>query len=109
MRSEHAGDGEGIVTSLRTLDERPPLAIIEGMKVAIIPVTPLQQNCSPPICVLTLCAAVVDPRGDHATRVRSIRTQRWPLGNEVAFIPGHGPRSSFGKERESNPFVRAGA
>ena len=48
------------------------------------------------------------PRGDHATLVRSIRTRLWPLGDEVAFIPGHGPMSTFGEERESNPFVRDG-
>jgi glyoxylase-like metal-dependent hydrolase (beta-lactamase superfamily II) len=45
------------------------------------------------------------PRGDHATLVRSIRTRLWPLGDDVAFIPGHGPMSTFGEERESNPFV----
>jgi hydroxyacylglutathione hydrolase len=49
------------------------------------------------------------PRGDHATLVNSIRTQLWPLGDEVAFIPGHGPMSTFGEERETNPFVRDGA
>jgi len=45
------------------------------------------------------------PRGDHATLINSIRTQLWPLGNDVTFIPGHGPVSTFGEERESNPFV----
>ncbi|MCF6354286.1 MAG: MBL fold metallo-hydrolase [Candidatus Polarisedimenticolaceae bacterium] len=45
------------------------------------------------------------PRGDHATLIRSIQTQLWPLGDEVEFIPGHGPLSTFGEERESNPFV----
>ena len=45
------------------------------------------------------------PRGDHATLIRSIREQLWPLGNDVTFIPGHGPTSTFGEERESNPFV----
>ncbi len=49
------------------------------------------------------------PRGDHATLVHSIRTQLWPLGDDVAFIPGHGPMSTFGEERASNPFVRDGA
>ena len=48
------------------------------------------------------------PRGDHATLIRSIRTQLWPLGNDVTFIPGHGPVSTFGDERESNPFVGDG-
>jgi glyoxylase-like metal-dependent hydrolase (beta-lactamase superfamily II) len=45
------------------------------------------------------------PRGDHATLIRSIREQLWPLGNDVRFIPGHGPMSTFGEERRSNPFV----
>lgn len=45
------------------------------------------------------------PRGDHATLLRSIRGQLWPLGRDVTFIPGHGPTSTFGEERESNPFV----
>jgi len=30
----------------------------------------------------------------------------WPLGDDVQFIPGHGPMSSFGEERRNNPFVR---
>jgi len=29
----------------------------------------------------------------------------FPLGDEVAFIPGHGPMSTFGEERRTNPFV----
>ena len=45
------------------------------------------------------------PRGDHATLIRSIREQLWPLGRDVTFIPGHGPTSTFSEERESNPFV----
>jgi len=45
------------------------------------------------------------PRGDHATLLRSIREQLWPLGSDVTFIPGHGPTSTFGEERASNPFV----
>jgi len=46
------------------------------------------------------------PGGDHATLLRSIRERLWPLGDDVRFIPGHGPMSSFGEERRSNPFVR---
>ncbi len=49
------------------------------------------------------------PRGDHATLIRSIRGQLWPLGDDVTFIPGHGPTSTFGEERASNPFVGDGA
>ncbi|MEW5887881.1 MAG: MBL fold metallo-hydrolase [Pseudomonadota bacterium] len=45
------------------------------------------------------------PRGDYDTLIRSIREQLWPLGDDVVFIPGHGPLSTFGDERRSNPFV----
>ncbi len=45
------------------------------------------------------------PRGDHAQLIHSIRNRLWPLGDDVVFIPGHGPRSTFGAERRSNPFV----
>lgn len=49
------------------------------------------------------------PRGDFDTLVRSIREQLWPLGDDVTFIPGHGPASTFGEERRTNPFVADGA
>jgi len=45
------------------------------------------------------------PKGDHDTLIRSIKEKLWPLGDEVRFIPGHGPMSTFGRERQSNPFV----
>jgi hydroxyacylglutathione hydrolase len=45
------------------------------------------------------------PRGNHEALIRSIRHRLWPLGDDVKFIPGHGPMSSFGEERQSNPFV----
>lgn len=45
------------------------------------------------------------PRGDHDALIRSIREKLWPLGDGVTFIPGHGPASTFGEERRSNPFV----
>lgn len=45
------------------------------------------------------------PKGDHATLIRSIKENLWPLGSNVSFIPGHGPMSTFGEERRSNPFV----
>lgn len=45
------------------------------------------------------------PRGDHATLLASIRTKLFPLGDDVTFIPGHGPTSTFGDERQSNPFL----
>jgi len=45
------------------------------------------------------------PRGNHAQLLSSIRDKLWPLGNDVTFVPGHGPISTFGQERRSNPFV----
>jgi len=45
------------------------------------------------------------PKGDHATLINSITQMLWPLGDDVAFIPGHGPMSTFGEERRSNPYV----
>ena len=44
------------------------------------------------------------PKGDFDTLIASIRGRLWPLGDDVAFIPGHGPMSTFGAERRSNPF-----
>jgi len=49
------------------------------------------------------------PRGSHADLIASIRTKLWPLGDDVTFIPGHGPISTFGEERRTNPFVADGA
>lgn len=45
------------------------------------------------------------PRGDHETLIRSIKEQLFPLGDDVQFIPGHGPMSNFGEERRYNPFL----
>jgi glyoxylase-like metal-dependent hydrolase (beta-lactamase superfamily II) len=45
------------------------------------------------------------PRGDFATLIESITGKLWPLGDDVTFVPGHGPASTFGHERKSNPFV----
>lgn len=45
------------------------------------------------------------PRGDHETLVKSIREHLFPLGDDVRFVPGHGPLSTFGQERQHNPFV----
>lgn len=45
------------------------------------------------------------PQGDFNTLISSIKNKLWPLGNDVKFIPGHGPESTFGRERTSNPFV----
>lgn len=45
------------------------------------------------------------PRGDTQTLLNAIQEKLWPLGNDVTFVPGHGPLSTFGAERQSNPFV----
>ncbi|MDF1691786.1 MAG: MBL fold metallo-hydrolase [Zhongshania sp.] len=48
------------------------------------------------------------PRGDYDTLLASIQNKLWPLGDDVTFIPGHGPTSTFGHERKTNPFVADG-
>lgn len=45
------------------------------------------------------------PRGNHRQLLSSIRERLFPLGDDVRFIPGHGPMSTFGDERRHNPFV----
>ena len=45
------------------------------------------------------------PGGHHATLIHSITQRLWPMGNQTVFIPGHGPESTFGRERAQNPFV----
>jgi glyoxylase-like metal-dependent hydrolase (beta-lactamase superfamily II) len=46
------------------------------------------------------------PGGDHQALLRSIRDKLLPLGDDLAFICGHGPASTIGEERETNPFIR---
>ena len=46
------------------------------------------------------------PRGDYQTLIDSIQQKLWPLGGDIAFIPGHGPMSTFAEEMAHNPFVR---
>jgi len=46
------------------------------------------------------------PGGNHNELIRSITQRLWPMGDDTVFIPGHGPESSFGVERRSNPYVR---
>lgn len=45
------------------------------------------------------------PRGNHQELIASITQKLWPLGDDVQFVPGHGPLSTFGQERQTNPFV----
>lgn len=45
------------------------------------------------------------PYGDHDALISSIKTKLFPLGDEIAFICGHGPMGQFGMEKQSNPFL----
>jgi len=43
--------------------------------------------------------------GNHEDLIHSIRETLFPLGENVTFVPGHGPTSTFGEERKNNPYV----
>lgn len=45
------------------------------------------------------------PQGNHEQLVSSIRSKLFPLGEDITFVPGHGPNSTFGQEMQTNPFV----
>ena len=45
------------------------------------------------------------PRGNHEQLIGSITKRLWPMGDDTAFVPGHGPMSTFGHERATNPLV----
>ncbi len=45
------------------------------------------------------------PYGDHAALIDAIKRKLLPLGDDVSFICGHGPTSTFGRERQTNPFL----
>jgi len=45
------------------------------------------------------------PKGNHQDLINSIKDKLFPLGDDITFIPGHGPVSTFGKERVSNPYL----
>jgi glyoxylase-like metal-dependent hydrolase (beta-lactamase superfamily II) len=44
-------------------------------------------------------------RGNQQQLIRSITERLWPMGDDTAFVPGHGPMSTFGHERRTNPYV----
>lgn len=46
------------------------------------------------------------PGGDMPTLMRSIHHQLMPLADDIAFLPGHGPMSTLGHERRTNPFLQ---
>ena len=45
------------------------------------------------------------PGGSQRQLLDSIVQRLWPMGDDTVFIPGHGPESTFGEERRSNPYV----
>ena len=45
------------------------------------------------------------PKGNHQQLLDAIVANLWPLGDDMRFVPGHGPMSTFGQERKDNPFV----
>ena len=45
------------------------------------------------------------PQGNHDQLISSIREKLFPLGDDIAFVSGHGNMSTFGQEKQSNPFV----
>jgi glyoxylase-like metal-dependent hydrolase (beta-lactamase superfamily II) len=49
------------------------------------------------------------PGGDSGLLLRGIREKIWPLGDAVRVLPGHGPATTVGIERQTNPFVGEGA
>jgi glyoxylase-like metal-dependent hydrolase (beta-lactamase superfamily II) len=46
------------------------------------------------------------PKGNHQDLIDSIQNKLLPLGDDITFIPGHGPTSTFGYERQHNPFLK---
>jgi glyoxylase-like metal-dependent hydrolase (beta-lactamase superfamily II) len=47
------------------------------------------------------------PGGDYATLIRSIRTVLFAFDDDADVYPGHGPRTTIGHERRTNPFLTA--
>ncbi|MDU4093732.1 MAG: MBL fold metallo-hydrolase [Pantoea sp.] len=45
------------------------------------------------------------PQGNHQALIDAIKNKLLPLGDDITFIPGHGPISTLGRERISNPFL----
>ena len=45
------------------------------------------------------------PRGNTQSLIDSIRNKLWKLDDDTTFVPGHGPLSTFGQEKKTNPYV----
>ena len=98
------------------IDETPSLAI-EGVEFQVLLVP---GHCPGSLCFLekttrmlfggdVLFAGSIGrtdlPGGDHDLLLRCIREKLWPLGNNVTVLPGHGPATTIGEERRTNPYV----
>jgi hydroxyacylglutathione hydrolase len=46
------------------------------------------------------------PGGDHPTMMRSLASKVLPLADDIVVLPGHGPQTSIGRERSTNPYLR---
>ena len=46
------------------------------------------------------------PDGDPDALLAAITEKLLPLGDDIRFLCGHGPASTFGEERQNNPFLR---
>ena len=94
----NAGDGTGEHPTQALLDlytVQREIAPIEGLHVAFVGDVLFRGSIG----------RTDFPRGNHEQLLHSIRKKLWPLGDDVTFIPGHGPESTFGRERRSNPYV----
>jgi hydroxyacylglutathione hydrolase len=49
------------------------------------------------------------PGGDYTAMMRSLATKILPLADETVVLPGHGPRTTIGRERTSNPYLAEAA
>ena len=48
------------------------------------------------------------PGGDYETLIRNVKEKIFPLGDDVVIYPGHGPKTTVGREKRSNPFFASG-
>ncbi len=64
-------------------------------------------SCSPAIRSFAGSVGRTDfPYGSHETLIAGIRNKLLPLGDDVQFLPGHGPAGTLGEERTNNPFLQ---
>ena len=47
------------------------------------------------------------PRGNHQDLISNIQQKLYTLPDATEVIPGHGPMTSIGHEKRTNPYVRA--